>query len=628
MSETSDLQRSSAAQDSSAGWGRTWDLCALVVPLLAMAPLVFREAAAIYDRQERWLAVLVPAFLLFAIPALLRRKGPDQGSGDEGFFRDVALAISGTAHTQPIRPENAGSPTLPRARWAIGLVCLSLLLFLLAVVWSAPWLATVAAIGTFGGWALGRMTRLHWPAIAAWCGLLLVALPLAGSWEVGLLRWMQWLAALLAGGVLDLLQVPHLHYGNLFELKDFLLRVDTACRGPFSFYGLAIVAAITMYLRGNSWVTTLLKFLTLPLWGIFLYTVRLLILLLAHHWYGRDLTTGTDYLLVAGASFAWAYLAYLIWDLILSAMLSPVPTEVPEMAKYYNRINEFLCWPNLLPLVDVSSTLEFEGSRPRRGEAKPIQPPPRIREWWNAPALAIPLALILIAAGFAGVTAAAVSLRSAGGLSTSLPKLTEEQIAALPGKDSLPETFESWLRVAFRREEIEPALRLAQESLAWDYLSGSRTATFQIDFPNRGVADLAYWYSQRGWEVKDIVSVSGKQSDAWPWLEMTLENSYGVRARVCFSCMTSTGKPYLALPTAKPLLEEAASSQARRPLTDGLRELAGEPAPICLQIHLFSDSLDIEKKLDLAEFRQLYEQLREKLVQDQAQRSWTIGFGN
>jgi hypothetical protein len=92
--------------------------------------------------------------------------------------------------------------------------------------------------------------------------------------------------------------------------------------------------------------------------------------------------------------------------------------------------------------------------------------------------------------------------------------------------------------------------------------------------------------------------------------------------------MTSTGKPYLALPTAKPLLEEAASSQARRPLTDGLRELAGEPAPICLQIHLFSDSLDIEKKLDLAEFRQLYEQLREKLVQDQAQRSWTIGFGN
>jgi len=92
--------------------------------------------------------------------------------------------------------------------------------------------------------------------------------------------------------------------------------------------------------------------------------------------------------------------------------------------------------------------------------------------------------------------------------------------------------------------------------------------------------------------------------------------------------MTSGGKPYLALPAAKPLLEGQAGRQAKRPVAESLRELAGEPAPICLQIHLFSDSVDIEKKLDLAEFRQLYEQLREKLVQDQAQRSWTVGFEN
>lgn len=628
MSDKTENQLESAGLKSSTGWGKTWDLCALIVPLLAMAPLVYLEGIAIYERQERWLSALVPLFLLFAIPALLRRKDGDQATNDDGFFHDVALAISGTAHAQPIRPENAGAPTLPRARWAIGLVCASLLLFLLAVLWSAPWLATVAAIGTFGGWALGRMTRLHWPAIAAWCGLLLVALPLPEIWELGLVRWMQWVAGLLAGGVLDLLQVPHLHYGNLFELKDFLVRVETACRGLFSFYGLAIVAAITMYLRGNSWLTTLLKVLTLPLWGIFMYTVRLLILVLAHHWYGRDLTSGTDYLLVAAASFAWAYLAYLIWDLIVSAILSPVPTEVPEMAEYYNRINEWLCWPNVVPLVDVSSTLEFEGDRRKRDEGQPIQPPTRVREWWAAPTLAIPLALILIAAGFAGVTAAAVTLRSSGGLTTALPKLTEEQLAALPGKESLPETFESWLRVAFRRDEIEPPQRLAQEALAWDYLSGTRTATFQVDFPTRGVVDLAYWYSQRGWEVKEVVSVNGKQGDAWPWLELTLENSYGVRARVCFSCMTSGGKPYLALPAAKPLLEGQAGRQAKRPVAESLRELAGEPAPICLQIHLFSDSVDIEKKLDLAEFRQLYEQLREKLVQDQAQRSWTVGFEN
>jgi hypothetical protein len=47
-----------------------------------------------------------------------------------------------------------------------------------------------------------------------------------------------------------------------------------------------------------------------------------------------------------------------------------------------------------------------------------------------------------------------------------------------------------------------------------------------------------------------------------------------------------------------------------------------------MQVQLFSDSLDVEKKIELAEFRKLYEQLRDKLIQDQAQRSWTFGFEN
>lgn len=628
MSETSEVKLEPGAAKPAAGWGRTWDLCALVVPLLAMAPLVVREVVDIAGRQERWLALLVPLFLLFAIPALLRRKEQQPDPGYRGFFAAVAMSISGTAQAQPLLSEQVGPPTLTRARWAIGLVCASLLVFLLAVLWSAPWLASVAAIGTFGGWALGRMTRLHWPAIAAWCSLLLIALPLPGSWELGLVRWMQWLAGLLAAGVLDLLQVPHLRFGNLFELKDFVLNIETATRGPFSFYALAIVAAITMYLRGNGWVTTFLKFLTLPLWGIFLYTVRLLILLLAHHWYGRDLSSGLDYHLVAAASFAWAFLAYLIWDLILSAGLSPVPTEVPERARFYNGFNQFLCWPNVVPFVDVSSTLDFEGKRRSQAPQAERLPPTLVRDWWSLRTLAIPLALILLAAGFAGVTAAAVSLRSGGAFSGGLPQLTEEQRAALPGRDSLPETFESWLRIGFRSEDVPADSRLAADALAWDYLSGSRTATFQVDFPVRGVADIVDWYAQRGWQLVDMVSLKGKQNTAWPWIELTVENSYGVRARVCYSCMTSTGKPYLALPAAKAFLENEPPATGRRPLTEGIREFAGEPAPICLQIHLLSDSLDVEKKLELAEFRQLYEHLREKLVQDQAQRSWTIGFGN
>ncbi|MFN5709926.1 MAG: hypothetical protein ACK48X_17870, partial [Planctomycetota bacterium] len=103
MSDKTENQLESAGLKSSTGWGKTWDLCALIVPLLAMAPLVYLEGIAIYERQERWLSALVPLFLLFAIPALLRRKDGDQTTNDDGFFHDVALAISGTAHAQPIR---------------------------------------------------------------------------------------------------------------------------------------------------------------------------------------------------------------------------------------------------------------------------------------------------------------------------------------------------------------------------------------------------------------------------------------------------------------------------------------------------------------------------------------------
>jgi hypothetical protein len=628
MSEHSSSHASTT--EPARSWGLAWDLCALVLPLLAMAPLVRLEVEAVAGRTERWFAGLIPPFVLLAMLLVFRNKTTATPDEDEegGFFKAIKLAITGTAQTKPLLDRPAGPPQISRARWAVSTVCGSLLLFIISVLWSAPWLATVAAIGAFGGWALGRMTRVHWPAIAAWCALLLVALPLPGWWELGLVRWMQWIAGLLAAGVLDLLRVPNLRYGNLFELKGFLLNIEAALRGPFSFYALAGLAAITMYLRGNGLTTTLVKFLTLPLWGILLYTARLLIILLAQHWYGRDLTQGNDFLLVSAASFAWAYLAYLLWDLLLSTMLGPVPPEVPELAEQYNRLNRFLCWPNEVPIDDITPSLAFERSEGSRAvettETKLREK--TIATWWRLPGLAVPLVGLLLAAGFASVTVAAVTLRGSGSISTALPELSSEQLALLPSKETLSETVDSWLRVGYRRDEVEAIERVGPETRAWDYRSGNRLATFRADLPTRGWSDLVHWYAQRGWELEEMVVVPGKLNPNWPWIEMTLVNSYGIKARICHSVFTANGKPYLDSPAAKPIKLPDIGEVPKQPLSDKLRQLAGEAAPLTIQIQLFSDTLDVGKKLDLAEFRKLYEQLREKLIQDQAQRSWTFGF--
>lgn len=615
--------------DTAPGWGAAWDLSALILPLLAMVPLVWLQLDAIVGQQSRWAAVFVPLFLLIAIPRVFRLRTNSEPIEEErgGFIRGIQLAITGTAQAKPLLDRPAGPPHTRRARAAIGTVCFALLIFILAVLWGTPWLACVAAIMVLGGWALGRMTRVHWPAIAAWCGLLFIALPLPGSLESGLIRWIQSLAAMLACGVLDLLRIPNLRYGNLIELKDYLLDIDLACRGLLSFQALAIVAAITMYLRGNGWSTTLLKLLTLPVWGIFLYTVRLLILLLAQHWYGRDLTGGSVYLLVAIASFVWAYLCYLLWDLLLSTILGPVPPEVPELAKYYKRLNRFLCWPNEVPIEDISSSFEYERSRrPHTAAAKAPRLEQPVPNWWQAPALAVPLVAILIAAGFAGVTAGAVSLRNSRTLSAAVIDLSEVQRANLPGKETLPESYESWLRTGFQREEVKPSDRLGRETLVWNFLSGSRQAAFKADLPTRGDGDLVYWYAQRGWDVEEQVLVQGKLNPNWPWIEMTLGNSYGIKARVCHSAMTADGKPFLGMPAALPLNPDQPVSSPQLSLITQLRELTGEAPPLTLQIQMYSDTLDVTRKLDLAEFRKLYEQLREKLVQDQSNRSWTFGF--
>gem|GEM_PF-6688452 len=611
-------------------WGRTWDLCALVLPLLAMAPLVRLEILAIASRKERWFSALIPLFVALAVLLIFRKKptlAPIQEE-EGGFYQAIKLAVTGTAYSNPLLDGPVRSPSLGRARWAIGIVCCSLLMFIVSVLWSAPWLATVAAIGTFGGWALGRMTRIHWPAIAAWCILLLAALPLPGGWELGLVRWMHYLAGLLTGGALDLLGVPNLRHGNQIEMKGLLLNIDAGLRGPFSFYALAGLAMITMYLRGNGLTTTLFKFLSLPVFGILLYTLRLLIILLAQHWYGRDLTQGNDYLMVSAASFAWAYLAYLTWDLLISTMLGPVPTVVPELAESYKRMNNLLCWPNEGPFADTTASLEFEQSNPMAAakiDDSLQQPAPN---WWKLASLALPLAGLLIAAGFASITVAAVSLRGSGSLTSAAPELTPERIATLPSKETLPESFEEWLRIGFRSEEVEGKDKVGAETLAWDYRKGNRQATFKVDLPTRGWSDLIHWYAQRGWEVREIVIVPGKVTQDWPWIEMTLVNSYGVNARVCHSVFTANGKPYLDSPAAKPLNPDNPAKVSKQSLSDKLRLLAGEAAPVTMQIQLFSDSLDVEKKIELAEFRKLYEQLREKLIQDQAQRSWTFGFEN
>ncbi len=170
-----------------------WDLFALAIPILGLAPLLYVEAYQVWQWRHMQFA---PLMLVIAAVTCFRHRG----SALAGDWR--------------------------RVWFAIGVWVAASLVGVAAMFWYSPWLAHCAAIMVFGGWALGRFGEVTWSKVAAWTAMLVITAPLPLNMDQMLIQKLQLTSSIACSSALDGLQVSHLRAGNVLSVRgqDLLLR--------------------------------------------------------------------------------------------------------------------------------------------------------------------------------------------------------------------------------------------------------------------------------------------------------------------------------------------------------------------------------------------------------------------
>ncbi len=108
-----------------------WDLWGLILPLLAMSPLLLVQFQKLMNRPERqFFPILIAICLYFPIRQIL--------TGSE-----------------------SGAVTRQRLSWTLGIFITSSVLFIMSAWTFSPWLAHVAALGIFLAWGLAGLLICH-----------------------------------------------------------------------------------------------------------------------------------------------------------------------------------------------------------------------------------------------------------------------------------------------------------------------------------------------------------------------------------------------------------------------------------------------------------------------------------
>lgn len=225
------------------GDARRWDLLTLVIPMLAMLPmLVFHWAALWAESEMRFF----PAVLLFVV---------------------VIVAI----RLRAAEPMKFAS----RLWTAIGLFALSCLIFAYSIWIFSPWLSYLAAVLVFFSWGLGRFGELKWGSVFGVAGCLATTLALPFDWNVAFSRSLQQCATWCCSKALDGLGIPHLWVGQLLEMRNLTISVDHVCGGWTSVFTLLGITAILLVAGHRSMFVAILSILAVPVWTMLIFFIRL-----------------------------------------------------------------------------------------------------------------------------------------------------------------------------------------------------------------------------------------------------------------------------------------------------------------------------------------------------------------
>ncbi len=254
-----------------------WDAFSLVIPAIALSPLLYSQGTFLWGKQHL-------QFFPLAIAAVCY------------FFAtewDPAVAV------EPRKQAYAKILS-----WLVmALVAVSSLLY-------SSWLAHATMVIALFTWALGRVGNLSLLRLIGICGLVAITIPFPFGGDHALIEWLQKASSLACSRMMDVLGIVHVRSGNIMEITAKPLFVEEACSGVDSQYALMAVAGVLLLIgRASLWVS-IATIVTVPIWAILGNILRIFAIVLGLEYWNLDLSEGTKHMLLGLVCFsmaAWAH---------------------------------------------------------------------------------------------------------------------------------------------------------------------------------------------------------------------------------------------------------------------------------------------------------------------------------
>jgi exosortase len=257
----------------------TWDWFSLIVPLLAISPLLYSQCHILLRKEHLQFFPLA-----WGAAAYFFYKEGDINNGTSRLRGSIAFVAT------------------------IG----SIVLCYAALIIFSSWLAHLCLILLTWSWAMGRLGNLTPLRITGICGLLLITLPAPSGWDSRLVQMLQSLSSLLCSRLMDVFGIIHLRAGNIIEIPTKPLFVEEACSGVDSQYALMAVAGVWLLVgRSNLWVS-LCTIVTVPIWAILGNLLRIFTIVIGLEFFNFDLSAGMPHTILGLLVFCVA--AYAHWS--------------------------------------------------------------------------------------------------------------------------------------------------------------------------------------------------------------------------------------------------------------------------------------------------------------------------
>ena len=600
-----------------------WDWFSLILPLLAVSPLLYLQAIILWRKQH--LQFFPLAFFVAA-----------------WFIR------------------NEGTTLLALPKWRSNAAVI-LAIFGIACCYAAfglysSWLAHFALIVLTFAWCLGKFANLSVVRILGICGLLAVTLPPPYNGDRLVVQGLQSLSTSVSSRLMDVTQILHLRSGNVIDILSKSLFVEEACSGVDSQYALMAVAGTLLLVGRAGLLVSLITIVTVPLWAILGNLLRIYAIVIGIEYLGVDLSVGALHTVLGLMAFSmaawahWSSVQFLNYVFSFENECRPgasahrfTKCAETEVLGGGCRIGDEMTYVKTEALAGESQpedrlTYVWVGGECRIGDemgggecqledkltyvcggggcriedkltyvkTAGLGGERTISGW----ALVLP-GLLLVVSPVAWVGVFATSFSDLG-----LPKLRPNVVSILPSKSDFPTSLTGGERVSFTTQERGREDLMGQHSRVWSFAIDESIQTASLDLPFRSWHELWMCYQLTGWTNLGhrLVSLNdnGGQLE-WPYFEVRLENADGEFAVLHFSHFSENGEPFVYKQSdARAGYGDRSSRWILPALLTQIRELR-TPEPVTFQVQLLSRTTEPASEEQVRHYRDVFLSFRESM---------------